>query len=64
MTGKMTHDGVSRSMLTEGSLRKGGNNATTQIQTRPPAPAAMRPSSGGHSASNGGASASNSSPKK
>lgn len=38
-------DGYSKSKpLTEGYIRKGGsNNATSQIQTRPPAPAPMKP---------------------
>jgi hypothetical protein len=40
-------DGYSKSTtLTEGYLRKGGtNNAISQIQTRPPAPAPMKPAS-------------------
>ena len=50
MTEKKDHrsiamDGYSKSTtLTEGYLRKGGtNNAISQIQTRPPAPAPMKP---------------------
>ena len=42
---KFALDGYSKSKpLTEGYIRKGGsNNATSQIQTRPPAPAPMKP---------------------
>ena len=42
-------DGYSkRRPLTEGYLRKGGSNtAVSQIQTRPPAPAPMKPVSQG-----------------
>jgi hypothetical protein len=55
MTGpKFANDGYSR-LLTEGSLRKGGNNTSSQIQTRPPAPAPMRPAANNGS-SGGGAS--------
>lgn len=50
MTEKKDHrsiaiDGYSKATtLTEGYLRKGGtNNAISQIQTRPPAPAPMKP---------------------
>ena len=32
--------------LTEGHIRKGGTNVASQIQTRPPAPAPMRPIGG------------------
>jgi hypothetical protein len=41
----MAYDGYSKSKsLTEGYVRKGGSNtAVSQVQTRPPAPAAMRP---------------------
>jgi hypothetical protein len=47
MTGKKgsAMDGYSKSKpLTEGLVRKGGSNsATSQIQTRPAAPAPMKP---------------------
>lgn len=67
MTRRIAQDGVSRPMLTEGTLRKGGSNTSTQIQSRPPAPAPMRPassSSGSNGASNAGSSGSSSSNKK
>ena len=42
---KLAQDGYSKpSTLTEGYIRKGGSNtATSQIQTRPAAPAPMQP---------------------
>jgi hypothetical protein len=40
----MAHDGATKVPLSEGYIRKGGSNPpSSQIQTRPPAPAPMRP---------------------
>jgi len=45
-TGKMAMDGFGRvKPLTEGYLSKGGQNSTSKITARPPAPAPMRPAS-------------------
>jgi hypothetical protein len=43
MNRRIAHDGLSQNVLTGGFLRKGGINTSTQIQTRPPAPAPMWP---------------------
>lgn len=49
MTTKIAQDGYSNKTptLTEGYVRKGGSNTgMSQVQTRPPAPAAMKPGAG------------------
>lgn len=43
--GGLAQDGYSRQPLHEGYVRKGGTNTqSSQVQSRPPAPAPLRPS--------------------
>ena len=40
----LAQDGYSKTLLTEGYTRKGGSNSSvSQVQTRPPGPAPMKP---------------------
>lgn len=63
MTGpKFANDGYSK-LLSEGTLRKGGQNSSSQIHTRPAAPAPMKPASNSGSSGNSGSTSSSSTKK-